>query len=128
VVSEEEVSVEDNEAPLEEDHRRIASSVASASGGYCAVSVVFTPTVPHCTLATLIGLCIRVKLNRELRKACKLDIFIKEGTHNNEHESTRAMWSGVLVWREERGCACVHVYVSLLWGCLYVVILHQLHM
>ena len=30
---------------------------------YC-VLVEFTPTVPHCSLATLIGLCIRVKLEQ----------------------------------------------------------------
>ena len=28
--------------------------------------VQFTPTVQHCTMATLIGLCIRVKLLRVL--------------------------------------------------------------
>ncbi|XP_069480304.1 cytosolic iron-sulfur assembly component 2A isoform X2 [Ambystoma mexicanum] len=28
------------------------------------VIIHFTPTVPHCSLATLIGLCLRVKLQR----------------------------------------------------------------
>ncbi|XP_049640250.1 cytosolic iron-sulfur assembly component 2A [Suncus etruscus] len=28
------------------------------------VIIRFTPTVPHCSLATLIGLCLRVKLQR----------------------------------------------------------------
>ncbi|KAG8574873.1 hypothetical protein GDO81_009377 [Engystomops pustulosus] len=28
------------------------------------VIIKFTPTVPHCSLATLIGLCLRVKLQR----------------------------------------------------------------
>ena len=30
------------------------------------VNVVFTPTIPHCSMATLIGLSIRVKLLRSL--------------------------------------------------------------
>lgn len=30
------------------------------------VRVDFTPTIPHCSMATLIGLCIRVKLYRSL--------------------------------------------------------------
>ena len=30
------------------------------------VSVEFTPTIPHCSMATLIGLSIRVKLLRSL--------------------------------------------------------------
>merc|ERR1712216_313212 len=31
-----------------------------------SVNVHFTPTVPHCSMATLIGLCIRVRLLREM--------------------------------------------------------------
>ena len=30
------------------------------------VNIVFTPTIPHCSMATLIGLSIRVKLLRSL--------------------------------------------------------------
>lgn len=52
------------------------------------VRVDFNPTVPHCSLATLIGLCIRVKLQRCLPNKIKLDIFIKKGTHDTEEEST----------------------------------------
>lgn len=52
------------------------------------VRIEFNPTVPHCSLATLIGLCIRVKVERSLAHNIKLDIFIKKGTHNTEEEST----------------------------------------
>ncbi|KAJ8931599.1 hypothetical protein NQ314_015461, partial [Rhamnusium bicolor] len=34
------------------------------SGKINVVRVEFNPTVPHCSLATLIGLCIRIKLER----------------------------------------------------------------
>lgn len=47
----------------------------------------FNPTVPHCSLATLIGLCIRVKLERYLVASFKLDIYIKKGAHSTEEES-----------------------------------------
>uniref|UniRef100_A0A3Q2C962 Cytosolic iron-sulfur assembly component 2A n=1 Tax=Cyprinodon variegatus TaxID=28743 RepID=A0A3Q2C962_CYPVA len=30
----------------------------------CLIIIRFSPTVPHCSLATLIGLCIQVKLQR----------------------------------------------------------------
>ncbi|XP_066245128.1 MIP18 family protein galla-1 [Euwallacea similis] len=50
------------------------------------VRVEFNPTVPHCSLATLIGLCIRIKLEREMPFPIKLDIFIKDGAHTTEHE------------------------------------------
>ncbi|XP_073813457.1 cytosolic iron-sulfur assembly component galla-1 [Musca autumnalis] len=50
------------------------------------VRIEFNPTVPHCSLATLIGLCIRIKVERSLPHNIKLDIFIKKGTHNTEEE------------------------------------------
>jgi len=50
------------------------------------VRVEFNPTVPHCSLATLIGLCIRIKLERSIPHELKLDIFIKKGTHSTEDE------------------------------------------
>jgi metal-sulfur cluster biosynthetic enzyme len=51
------------------------------------ISVKLVPTVPHCSLATLIGLCVRVRLERELQSRHKLDIFIAEGTHETADES-----------------------------------------
>ena len=36
------------------------------------VSVFFTPTIPHCSMATLIGLSIRVKLLRVLPERFKV--------------------------------------------------------
>lgn len=53
------------------------------------VRIEFHPTVPHCSLATLIGLCIRVQLERTVAHTnpFKLDIYIKKGTHNTEEES-----------------------------------------
>lgn len=37
----------------------------------------FTPTVEHCSMATLIGLCIRVRLMRSLPARFKLDIRVR---------------------------------------------------
>lgn len=56
-------------------------------GNGCSVRIEFNPTVPHCSLATLIGLCIRIKLERNLVEKFKLDIFIKKGAHTTEDES-----------------------------------------
>lgn len=36
------------------------------------VLVEFTPTIPHCSMATLIGLCIRVRLLRSLPERFKV--------------------------------------------------------
>lgn len=50
----------------------------------CAVSVDFTPTIPHCSMATLIGLCIKVKLARSLPAAYKTVVSITPGSHSSE--------------------------------------------
>lgn len=48
------------------------------------IRVNFTPTIPHCSMATVIGLCIRVKLLRSLPQRFKVDVCIAEGTHSQE--------------------------------------------
>ncbi|KAM7430045.1 Cytosolic iron-sulfur assembly component 2A [Porites harrisoni] len=50
------------------------------------IKIEFKPTAPHCSLATLIGLCLRVKLERSLPYKFKLDIFLSKGTHSTEDE------------------------------------------
>ncbi|CAI6342834.1 unnamed protein product [Macrosiphum euphorbiae] len=50
------------------------------------VRIEFNPTVPHCSLATLIGLSIRIKVIRSILENVKLDIYIKEGAHTTEEE------------------------------------------
>ncbi|XP_053664900.1 MIP18 family protein galla-1 [Anopheles marshallii] len=55
-------------------------------GNANVVRVEFNPTVPHCSLATLIGLCIRVKIERNINHNLKLDIYIKKGAHATEDE------------------------------------------
>lgn len=63
------------------------------------IRVEFNPTVPHCSLATLIGLCIRIKLERYLIASFKLDIYIKKGAHSTEQESIYI-------------CICTCIYIS----------------
>mmetsp|Transcript_31617 Transcript_31617/g.70344 ORF Transcript_31617/g.70344 Transcript_31617/m.70344 type:complete len:162 (+) Transcript_31617:181-666(+) len=48
------------------------------------IMVQFTPTVAHCSMATLIGLCIRVKLMRSLPNRFKVDIKVSPGSHSSE--------------------------------------------
>lgn len=52
--------------------------------------IEFVPTVPHCSLATLIGLCLTTKLNRELPGGrFKIELKVKEGTHSTAAEITK---------------------------------------
>ncbi|MFH4975768.1 hypothetical protein AB6A40_002477 [Gnathostoma spinigerum] len=48
------------------------------------VDVQFTPTIPNCSMATLIGLAITVKLNRSLHPKMKSVVRITPGTHSTE--------------------------------------------
>lgn len=50
------------------------------------VKVEFVPTVPHCSLATLIGLCIRQKLQRCFPYPYKVNIRVAQDTHNKEED------------------------------------------
>ena len=46
------------------------------------IDLTFTPTIPHCSMATLIGLTIRVKLIRSLPSRFKVSVKITEGSHS----------------------------------------------
>eukprot|EP01068_Selenidium_serpulae_P008642 Selendium_serpulae@DN5035_c0_g1_i5.p1 len=48
------------------------------------VSVRFTPTIPHCSQALLIGLMICVKLMRGLPRTYKIEVRIQPGSHETE--------------------------------------------
>ncbi len=45
------------------------------------VKVYFTPTIPNCSMSTLIGLLIKVKLLLSLPKKYKVDVYIEPGKH-----------------------------------------------
>ncbi|KAJ1899236.1 MIP18 protein galla-2 [Kickxella alabastrina] len=55
------------------------------------VLIEFTPTIPHCSMATLIGLCIRVRLLRSLPERFKVDIKVREGTHQSETQVNKQL-------------------------------------
>ncbi len=45
------------------------------------VEIYFTPTIPHCSMAQMIGLMLRVKLLRFLPQRIKSRVMITPGTH-----------------------------------------------
>lgn len=57
--------------------------------GFCTVE--FIPTVPHCTMSTLIGLMIKTKLARYLPRSIKVNVYVKLGTHNNDKEINKQL-------------------------------------
>merc|ERR1712232_67148 len=55
------------------------------------IHVRFTPTVPTCSVATLIGLTIKSKLQRSLPRRYKVDVEIQPGTHNQEEQVNKQL-------------------------------------
>ena len=55
------------------------------------IRVEFTPTIPNCSMATLIGLMISVKLQRCLPSRYKIDVFIQNGKHDQETEINKQL-------------------------------------
>jgi metal-sulfur cluster biosynthetic enzyme len=54
---------------------------------YSSISTVLveiTPTITHCSLATVIGLGVRVRLEQALPPRFRLDVRIKKGTHSTD--------------------------------------------
>ena len=56
-----------------------------------SVLVEITPTIPHCSMATLIGLCIRVRLERALPQRFRVDIRVRKGTHQSESQVNKQL-------------------------------------
>ncbi len=77
--------INDPEHPLSlEQLKVIQLDLIKVNDADNSIAVSFTPTIPHCSMATLIGLCIRVKLIRSLPSRFKVDVTITPGTHASE--------------------------------------------
>lgn len=78
-------SINDPEHPLSLEELNVVEQVrVKVLDEDNSVSVEFTPTIPHCSMATLIGLSIKVKLLRSLPDRFKIDVHITPGTHASE--------------------------------------------
>ncbi|XP_044466048.1 protein AE7 [Mangifera indica] len=77
--------IKDPEHPYSlEELKVITEDAIEVDDEHSYVRVTFTPTVEHCSMATVIGLCLRVKLMRSLPSRYKVDIRVAPGTHATE--------------------------------------------
>ncbi|KAM7523081.1 hypothetical protein LguiA_012983 [Lonicera macranthoides] len=77
--------IKDPEHPYSlEELKVISEEAVEVNDENSHVRVTFTPTVEHCSMATVIGLCLRVKLMRSLPSRYKVDIRVAPGTHATE--------------------------------------------
>ncbi|XP_053684906.1 MIP18 family protein galla-2 [Sabethes cyaneus] len=78
-------NINDPEHPLTlEELHVLEQSLVTVDNEKNTVKVLFTPTIPHCSMATLIGLSIRVKLLRALPPRFKVSVVVNPGTHASE--------------------------------------------
>jgi metal-sulfur cluster biosynthetic enzyme len=55
------------------------------------VLVKITPTITHCSLATVIGLGVRVRLEQALPPNYRVDVMVKEGTHSQDDQVNKQL-------------------------------------
>ncbi|GBP95635.1 MIP18 family protein galla-2 [Eumeta japonica] len=79
-------NINDPEHPLTlEELRVVDENNVRVNNLENTVHVYFTPTIPHCSMATLIGLSIRVQLLRALPSRFKVTVEVSEGSHMSEN-------------------------------------------
>ncbi|XP_076317261.1 cytosolic iron-sulfur assembly component galla-1 isoform X2 [Tachypleus tridentatus] len=82
-------------------------------GDSLLISIQFTPTVPHCSLATLIGLCLRVKLEKCFQHKFKLDVNLKKGCHSTEEEDYHVLFFPLyLITPEGKGTLLIYQVIT----------------
>ncbi|KFD63084.1 hypothetical protein M514_08018, partial [Trichuris suis] len=85
-------SISDPEHPLTLEELNIVSeSNVHVDDQQGKVEVYFTPTIPHCSMSMLIGLCIRAKLARTLPSRFKYDVIVTPGSHREEQQITKQL-------------------------------------
>lgn len=55
------------------------------------VKVNYTPTIPHCSMALLIGLSIRVQLLRSLPSRFKVSVIVTADSHRSEADINKQL-------------------------------------
>lgn len=91
VVCQDHIDVRDIKSTNEKSETKELLTSPSSFSELSIVDVKFTPTIPHCSMATLIGLSIRVKLIRSLPPRFKVHVRINPGTHASEKAINRQL-------------------------------------
>ena len=81
------------------------------------LTVLITPTITHCSLATVIGLGVRVRLEQALPPRFRVDVRIKEGTHSTAEQVNRQLGDKERVAAALENGTLVGVLKKMLEGC-----------
>ena len=105
-------SITDPEHPLTLEQLAVVSAeqIQVTHGPRPKVTLEFTPTIPHCSMATLIGLSLRVRLLRSLPDRFKVDIRVKQGSHESENSCKMthvfSHLNRLYIWLRKRHLCC----------------------
>ena len=99
-------NIQDPEYPLTLEQLSVVSreqiTIHENGNNIKTIAVRYTPTVPHCSMATLIGLTLSVKLWRSVQPAgYKVIVSIEPGTHASESAVNKQLSD------KERVCAAL---------------------
>jgi metal-sulfur cluster biosynthetic enzyme len=88
-------NINDPEHPLTLEQLNVVCldqiSIENKPNSKVEIHVQFKPTIPHCSMATMIGLSLVVKLKRSFSLTTKIRVTIFPGTHQNEHAINRQL-------------------------------------
>ncbi|KAL6715970.1 hypothetical protein ACLMJK_006932 [Lecanora helva] len=88
-----------------------------ATSPLTTLTVLITPTITHCSLATVIGLGVRVRLEQALPPRFRVDVRIKEGTHSTADQVNRQLGDKERVAAAMENSSLMAVLRKMLEGC-----------
>ncbi|KRZ73784.1 Metastasis-associated protein MTA2 [Trichinella papuae] len=85
--------IKDPEHPFTLEELNVVSleNIEVEDKGVGRVVVHFTPTIPHCSMAVIIGLCIRTKLSHSLPRRFKIDVQLTPGSHDMDAQLSKQL-------------------------------------
>ncbi|KRY71618.1 Metastasis-associated protein MTA3 [Trichinella pseudospiralis] len=85
--------IKDPEHPFTLEELNVVSleNIEVEDKGVGRVVVYFTPTIPHCSMAVIIGLCIRTKLSHSLPRRFKIDVQLTPGSHDMDAQLSKQL-------------------------------------
>ncbi|KAL9599667.1 MAG: hypothetical protein Q9219_003655 [cf. Caloplaca sp. 3 TL-2023] len=93
------------------------TSLPSSLPQMTTVTVLVTPTITHCSLATVICLGVRVRLEQALPPRFRVDVRIKEGTHSTAEQVNRQLGDKERVAAALENGTLMGVLKKMLEGC-----------
>lgn len=85
-------NINDPEHPLTLEQLNVVNiNLVEVNSEFKNIRVLFTPTIPNCSMSTLIGLLIKIKLLLSFPNTYKIDVSIEPGKHYQEESINKQL-------------------------------------